>query len=386
MDTPHVLLVIGSLHIGGAENVVANLARGLTATGCKVTICCTRFLGAVGEQLRREGFAVELIAPSRRLRHATSWMLVRAIRRVSPDIIHSHGTPAMIHLGPLGFLRLLPPWVHTFHYGNYDALNDLQTRVEAFFCSRATRLIAVSETQRRAIINRHGVRPDRITTLVNGVAPNRFVDDDAKRARIRTELGFAPADIVVASVAVLTKQKGISYLLDAARLVADRNPRVRFLIVGGGPLEQSLRLQASDLRLGGSVVFAGWREDAAAILPAAELFVMPSLWEAMPMVLLEAMSARRPIIVTDVGDNRRVVADGQCGVVIPPRDARAIADAVLQFASDSEGARRVGTAARQRFDREFTMDRMIERHRSLYQDVLGSGDGVRSTMSEVAES
>jgi glycosyltransferase involved in cell wall biosynthesis len=363
-----VLQIIGSLHIGGAENVVVNLARRLDAERFDVRVGCTRERGVLAERLASEGVDVRLVAPKRRqLRHATPLVLLAAIWRTRPDIIHTHGVPAMLHTGPLAALRLLPTWVHTFHFGNYAAGLTREMEMERRLCRRASHLLAVSETQRRTLLEHYALSPDAIGTIVNGVDPNPTALDPAHRAAMRAALGLAPDDVVVGTVAVLSEQKGITYLLQAAPRILGHDPRVRLLIVGGGPYEAALRAEADALGMGNRIVFTGWRADGAALLPALDVFVMASLWEAMPMVLLETMAAGRPIVVTDVGENRAIVEDGRCGRVIAKRDPGGIADAVCALLARPEEAAAMGRRARSRFEDRFTTAQMAGSHAELYE-------------------
>ena len=363
-----VLQVIGSLHIGGAENVVVNLARHLDPDRFDVRVCCTRERGVLAERLASEGVDVRLVAPKPRiLRYATPLRLLGRILRTRPDVIHTHGVPAMLHTGPLAALRVLPPWVHTFHFGNYAAGLTREMEIERRLCRRASHLVAVSETQRRTLLEHYALPPEALGTIVNGVDPSPTANDAAHRAAMRAALGLAPDDIVVGTVAVLSEQKGITYLLQAAPQILGHDPRVRLLIVGGGPYEARLRAEADALGVGDRIVFTGWRADGAALLPALDVFVMASLWEAMPMVLLETMAAGRPIVVTDVGENRAIVEDGICGRVVPPRDPGAIADAVRGLLSAPAEAAAMAGRARARFESRFTTARMAGDHAELYE-------------------
>lgn len=363
-----VLQIIGSLHIGGAENVVVNLARRLDPSRFDVRVICTRERGVLAERLASDGIDVRLVAPRRRLfRHTTPAALLAGLWRMRPDVVHTHGVPAMLHTGPLAALRLLPAWVHTFHFGNYAAGLTREMELERRLCRRASHLVAVSETQRRSLLEHYRLRPAQIGTIVNGVDSSPTALDPAHRSAMRASLGLAADDIVVGTVAVLSEQKGIPYLLQAAPRILAHAPRVRLLIVGGGPFETALREQAAALGVGDRILFTGWRADGAAVLPALDVFVMASLWEAMPMVLLETMAAGRAIVVTDVGENRGIVVDGLCGRVIPPRDPAGIADAVCGLLSQPAEAAAMGIRARARFEDCFTTARMARDHAALYE-------------------
>jgi len=368
-----VMQVIDSMHIGGAENAVVHLARGLDRRRFEVSLRCTNMLGVLADQLVSEGVDVELAGTDRRskLRYFTPWFLWRAISRWRPDVVHSHGTPGLLHTGPLAAIGAAPPWVHTFHYGNYPLANAREMAAERLFAREASQLVAVSEVQRHSIIRHHRVPAGAIETVINGVDANRAVTDAAVRAERRREFGFADDAIVVGCVAVLTRQKGITHLLAAARQLIADDPRIHFLIAGGGPLEAALREESHALGLDGRVVFTGWRQDNLALLSALDVWVMSSLWEAMPLALLEAMAARRPIVVTDVGDNRMVVDGGACGLLVPAADPGAIAAAVRQHLHDPAAARAMAERAHSRFRAHFTTRQMLDRYEAIYSRLAG---------------
>jgi glycosyltransferase involved in cell wall biosynthesis len=229
--------------------------------------------------------------------------------------------------------------------------------------------VAVSEAQRLSLIEHLGVAPEHIMTITNGVRRVTPLDG-ADIAAARAELGFRPDHLVIGCIAVLGEQKGIAYLLDSAKQICESLPHARFLIIGGGPLEQPLREKAVSLGLADRVVFTGWKQSAARLLPIFDMFVMSSLWEAMPLALLEAMAARRQIVVTDVGDNRAIVDNGRCAVVIAPGDATAITDAVLRIAANPREAAAMADRARKRFDERFTTHHMVGAHEQLYERIV----------------
>ena len=367
-DKLRVLQVIGSMHIGGAESVVAHLIRGLDRDRFEVAVCCTNQLGVVAEGLKADGHTVMLAESASGLRRYLKPMfLFRVIREWSPHVVHSHGTTAVLHAGPLGFVGALPAWAHSFHFGNYDALNGRQVTAERLLCRSADQLVAVADRQRESVIRRHGLDSDRIMTILNGVLPNPFLEEADLTRRKRAELGIGADETVVGTVAVLSEQKGIPYLLEAAASVVEHHQKVRFLIVGGGRLEGQLRAAAESKGLGTRVVFTGWRQDAAELMTTFDVFVMSSLWEAMPMVLLEAMAARRPIVVTDVGDNREVVATGRAGIVVPPADAPALARGILEVLTKPGLAGQLADAAAHEHRRRFSVSAMLAAHAALYE-------------------
>jgi glycosyltransferase involved in cell wall biosynthesis len=368
-----VVQVIAGLNIGGAENVVRILATTIDRERFASAICCTRTIGVLGERLQTEAPHVEVMlakAPGSLLRYLAPLQLRRRLTAFGADLVHSHGRAALLHTGPLAAMHALPPWVHTFHFGNYDRAGGGRAEAaEGFLARYATTLVAVSEQQRESVIRRHGIPASRIQTIVNGVAgrPNR--EDGDERRRKRAELGLGTDDVVVGAIAVLSEQKGLTYLLQAARRLVDRGCRARFVIVGGGPLEAALKEEAQALGLGESVIFTGWRPDGPELMSMLDVFAMPSLWEAMPMALLEAMAARRAVVVSDVGDNRVVVDGGRCGIVVAPRDVEALACAIGDLVADSSRRTALGLAACERHRTAYSVNQMIAGYEALYTAV-----------------
>jgi glycosyltransferase involved in cell wall biosynthesis len=361
--------VTAALYVGGAEKVVVNLATGLDRSRFESSVCCTQGLGPLAQPLTEAGIPVTLAGPAPKPHgYLAPWRLRQIVARVKPDVVHTHGLAALLQAGLLRLAGQLPAWFHTFHFGNYPHLRPRYMFAERIMSRLPDKLIAVSESQRESIIRYLGVRPERIIVLRNGVQDMR-PSVAGSRDQTRKEFGFGPDDIVVGTVAVLSEQKGVTFLLDAAAKLAETNPRLRFLIVGGGPQENAMRQRAVALGLGHNAVITGWRADVAELLGAFDIYVMASLWEAMPLALLEAMAAAKPIVVTNVADNGRIVEDGRSGLLIAPGRSEEIFAAVSRIANDDGLARALAAGARRRFEEQFTVSRMVATHEQLYGTV-----------------
>lgn len=370
-----ILQVASGLHFGGAENVIARLVTGFDKDQFEVSVFCTKALGAIADQLRAEGVRVTAGAAATRLQKYMSPLgLWREIRAVRPDIVHSHGVEALAATGPLALAGLVPNWMHTFHFGNYPYDNARHMAMEGFFSRRCAAPVAVSHAQRAALVRYHRL-PGDMRVIWNGVPANPHLGDADVGQKARQEFGFTPDQLVVGTVAVLSEQKGIPFLLDAAGRVCAGHDNVRFLVVGGGHGEQEreYRRIVADLGISDRVVFTGWRPDAQQLLMAMDVWVMSSLWEAMPLALLEAMSAARAIVVTDVGDNARLVTPGQSALVVPPRDGAALGVAIDTLLDDPVRRAALAGAARREFEQKFTVDQMLQAYARAYGEVIARG-------------
>ena len=233
----------------------------------------------------------------------------------------------------------------------------------------AHHLIAVSNGLRRTY-ERIGVTSDRFTTVPNGV-PAR--GPGPGRLAARKALGLDPDQPVVLTVGRLIKMKGQRYLVDAVPELVAQFPRLAVVIIGQGPLRAELAARAADLRLGSAVRLAGHRTDARMLLDAADVFVLPSRHEGMPLAALEAMDAGLPVVATRVIGTEEVVVDGQTGRLVPPEDAPALGAAVADLLGSAELRREYGRAGRRRYLENFTLDRMAEQTAAVYARVLRAG-------------
>jgi glycosyltransferase involved in cell wall biosynthesis len=369
-----ILQVASGLHFGGAENVIARLVTGYDKEQFEVSVFCTKGLGAIADRLRAEGVRVTAGAAATRLqKYLSPVALWREIRAVRPDIVHSHGIEALAATGPLAVAGLLPKWMHTFHFGNYPYDNARHMAMEGFFSRRCHAPVAVSHAQRAALVRYHRL-PEDMRVIWNGVPSNPHLGDAAMRQKARQEFGFTPDQLVVGTVAVLSEQKGIPFLLEAAGQVCAQHPDVRFLVVGGGHGEQERQYRriVADLGIADRMVFTGWRPDAQELLMGMDVWVMSSLWEAMPLALLEAMSAARAIVVTDVGDNARLVTPGQSALVVPSRNGTALGTAIDSLLRDPARRDAISAAARREFEQKFTVDQMLRAYAQAYEVVAAS--------------
>jgi glycosyltransferase involved in cell wall biosynthesis len=215
---------------------------------------------------------------------------------------------------------------------------------------------------------------DKVTVIPNGLqlghVPSTF-DAGAKRR----ELGIPDGCPVIGTVTRLEPQKANDRLLRAVALIAPDVPELVVIIAGDGPQRAQLEALAARLRLGRQVRFLGWRTDAVELLGVFDVFCMTSRWEGCPMVLLEAMAMRRPVVATDIGGVREIVRDGETGLLVPSDDAGAMAAALKRLLADDDERRNMGEAARLRVERNFNAEDMLTSYARLYRGLIGHRRG-----------
>ena len=264
------------------------------------------------------------------------------------------GCPAVVQTQHLPFLVSHPRKRRAYHHA----------------IEQVDRLIAVSEGLRRTY-ERIGVPPERIVTVPNGVAPQT---GRMRRGEARRVLGLRPDRPVVLTIGRLTHMKGQWHLIDAVPDLAARFPGLAVVLLGDGPLRSSLQARAAALGVSGHVLFPGHRPDARRLLASADVFVLPSRHEGMPLAALEAMEAGLPVVATRVIGSAEVVEDGRTGALVRPGDPAALGAAVARLLADPALRRRQGAAGRRRYEACFTRERMAAETAEVYESVLADAE------------
>jgi len=364
MLMPRIAQLIESDGPGGAERVVVDLALGLQASGSRSVV----FLPADGEgwlarQLEGSGVAIEYFRLDRPVSPACARSLAAAFRRHRIAIAHSHEFSMAVY-GALASWLAGGQHVITMHGSRYYA-RRLQRRAAlraALALSGGT--VAVSKQLADEISHDLLVPRSHIATISNGV---RHVPADG--TPIRDQLRLGAGDRLLVSVGNLYAVKGHVHLIDALALLADRHPAVHLAICGRGDLESALLARARELRLP-NVHLLGLRADVAAVLAAADVFVLPSLSEGLPLALLEAMFAGCPIVASDVGEVAAALGHGEAGALVEAGNPAALAASLDSLLSDPARARVLGERARMRAAAEYDVSHMVRCYRSIYDRLL----------------
>lgn len=364
----NLLMVNSTLHIGGAEQVAAHLSEKVSSREFETSACYLKEPGLVAEQMLRAG--VDLVPipglQAGRRDYLTSLKLRRLILERRIDVIHTHDIHGLMDGAACRLMMRGLRHVHTFHFGNYPHRRLRIRLIEKGLWRIPDALIAVGHAQAASINASYGIPLDRMRVIWNGV------EDPPFAAAEGVEPEAPPDTPVIASISTLIPQKGLPFLLGAAAQLRQWGEKFVLVIAGDGGLRNALHEQARALDLGECVRFLGWVPQASRrVLPRCDIFVQSSLWEAMSIVVLEAMAAGKPMVVTTVGENPHVVLNGETGITIPPQDANAIACSLRVLLHDAPLRARLGAAARARYEEKFTTRHMISAHEELYRELAG---------------
>ena len=361
-----VCLVITDLDVGGAERALVALALGLDRRRWEPSVVCLAGEGALGVVLREGGIAVTCLGVNPRRPVAAVAALIRVFRRERPALVQSFLFHANIaaRLAALGAGR--PPVLGGIRVaerqkGWHLTLDRMTTRL-------TVGSVCVSAGVRRFSADRGGLDPDRLVVIPNGVDPARFAQVEPVD---RSTLGVPTHAVLTLYVGRLDPQKGLDTLLDAAAIVARACPDWHLALVGAGPIRAALEAKAASLPdLAGRVHWLGRRGDVPGLLRGADLLVLPSRWEGMPNVVLEAMAAGRPVVATRVEGTEDLVVPGATGWLVPPDQVKPLAEALIAAAADPERRRAFGRAGLRRVEAEFAPERVVSAYDQLWAGVL----------------
>jgi glycosyltransferase involved in cell wall biosynthesis len=369
--TSQVLILLDRLGVGGAAQVALNLALSLDRRLFSPVVCTTHRLPAFGqdEMLREAG--VPLIQIDRQsTRQVRSWSpLWKVLPGVS--IVHSHDCGANFWGRVWGRLFRVPIIVTHYHTAADEKVRSVHF-FDRLLSPLSNRIVTVSHFDRELAIWLEHLPPHKVVTIYNGIDAARF-DSDLSKTGARQRAGLPNDRSLLAMVARLAPQKNHRGLLEALTLLPDDlSSNLQCLIVGSGPLENQLRRDVQELNLRAKVVFLGEREDVPIILRAIDLLVLPSHWECLPVVLLEALAARCPIVAAPVGGVPEIL-DGLEWPLISPDDRHGLAAAITHVLRMSEAKRdSIAQAGRRVVVERFHRETAVRQVQELYLSLLGS--------------
>ena len=358
-----------SLHIDtartwrGGQNQVLTTLMGLRALGHRTMLVAH----SEGELRQRaaEGLDLVPLAPKTELDLTAAWRLSRLLRQLKPDVIHAHD-PHGVAMAALALSMstqiVKPPLVASrrvdFHLRGNSLSRWKYRQVDCFICA--------SEAIRQMLVG-DGVPESRAVTVHEGIDIERV--ERADPANLHGEFWLPHHAPIVGNVAALVPHKGQRHLIDAAKAVVLQMPDTRFIIAGEGELRPALERQIRDHHLEKHVLLAGFRPDVLSLHKAFDIFVMSSLTEGLGTSLLDAMAAGKPIVATRAGGIPEVVGDEETGVLVPPRDHDAMAEAIVRLLKDDTLRRKMGDAGRARARSLFSAERMVQNTLNVYQRV-----------------
>lgn len=367
MSKINVLQLMTDSKIGGAEKVVLWLAKGFDKEKFNVKVCCLAKRGPIFNEIEKEGIEIFSLGMGSKWDLFKAFGLIKILRRENIHILHSHLFHANLLGRIIGKFAGVPIVISCEHIMGMESWWRLfLNRITSPF---VVRFIAVSFKVGEFLINSVNIKRSKVTVVQNGIELEgvcRPIDTENKKK----EIGISKDDLVIGTVARIHRQKGHVFLLQAAREIINNFPNVKFLIVGDGPLKKKMERIADDLGISKKIIFTGFCGDIPGIMSIFDVFALSSLWEGLPITILEAMAMRKPVVATNVSGNPEVVVDGETGVLVSPRDYQGLALALTRLLNDKDLRCRMGNAGYERVKELFGAKRMVADTEEIYRELL----------------
>ncbi|HTZ11604.1 MAG TPA: glycosyltransferase family 4 protein [Candidatus Margulisiibacteriota bacterium] len=377
MQKINILFVVTELELGGAQTQLLELLRRLDKDRFRPFLLSGRRGLLIPEASLIEGLFFKKAAWLKRSISPLEDILALIeiylfIKKHKIRIIHTHSSKAGI-LGRLAAaLAGVKPVIHTVHgwsFNDYQHpfLRKLFVSLERIASSFTDTIIVVCEhDKQRGLTSKIGAA-DKYLLIRYGIDYARFGKADKD---IRRGLGIDASGLVVGMISCFKPQKSVKDFIEAARLIAGSFPEVSFILIGDGALRKDIEKLISSSHLEGKIILTGWRRDIPEILSAMDIFVLTSLWEGLPIVVLEALASGKPVVATNTGGISEVIHEGKNGFLVPPRDTGLLCEKLSLLLKDRELRMRLGAEAGRTLNQDFFTDNMLKSTQDLYNELV----------------
>ncbi|MBC8184489.1 glycosyltransferase family 4 protein [candidate division KSB1 bacterium] len=370
MSEIKILHLISSSGFYGAENVIIELTKSSQINYFETVIGVFNNINnpntEIAEEAKLNNLNVTIFLCQGRFDLRTILSIRKFIKVNNIKIVHSHGYKSNFYaLMATMFTKVQKiTTCHLWTEGSFK--NRIYEAMDRFWVTRFDKIVTVSDKLKDQVL-KTTVSSNKVTTIYNGIDLNRF-NHPFKNSNLRKEFNIKKSTKVIGTIGRLTEQKGHLFLLESARQILKDFPDTGFLFVGDGHLRQVLQNKIDELDLHNHVIFTGIRKDIPEILAMIDLFVLPSLDEGFPMILLEAMAAQKPVIATNVGDVSSVLINRKTGILIPPDDRTQLINAVTELLSDKKLANELAHQGYLKVKENYSSQRMAEKYAEIYKD------------------
>ena len=360
----HVIIGNG---FGGLENVMLDLIKEGDKERFEYFILCLSTPDVIRDKLEESGATVLDLGYGEGFHPGLPLAIRKVVREHRVDIVHSHDYKPLFYatLGCLGKRNLVK--VYTEH-SSILSMSRRHQRIGRLLACFNDAMVMVSEHLQKYWTDQIGLPAEKTTVVHNGIDTGLFARQ-GDRESLKREFGLQ-GKLVIGTALRLNQQKGLQYLVASAPRVKEQFPEARFLVIGEGPLRENLIARARELEVEDIFLFPGYRKDITRILPAFDIYVLPSLWEGLPLGMIEAMLAALPIVATTVGGIPEALIDGENSLLVPPADSLALAKALCHLAASSDLRQKMGAKGCEHAFVEFALEKTVRAYESLYLNIL----------------
>lgn len=365
----NILSVFMTMPVGGAEILWLNVLKKLDRSRFNPITCCVIDNGEIGEMIECMGY--EVVSLGRKKTNRFDSGAVKGMKALilekEIDVVHAHMYHAALYsrLGALMAGNQRPKVVYSIH--NVYNRPKLHRIAANMVLGRFTDLvIAVAGPVKDDIVRYDRIPEKKVTVLENGIDFDRF-DIALSKKEAKERLGLSGADFVLGCVARLDEAKGHAYMLRTASMLKKSGHNFKFILVGSGRLEEELKRECVNLGMESDVIFLGTRHDIPELYKAMDIYLMSSLWEGSSLSIMDALAAGLPTVVTEVGGSADIVDHGRCGLLVPPKDPKAMADAIIKLYGSSGKRNELAEHGKERARKLYSSDAMTKKLEELYE-------------------
>ena len=364
----NLALILNNFDVGGLEKVVLDLANNLNQDIFRIHVICIDGEGKLFQKLSTKKIRTLVLKKKPGIDISIIRKLMMYFRENRITLIHAHNIAPLVY-GGIAAKLLHPniPVIYSEHNQVYRLTKWGRAKFK-FYLRYSDHIVTVSKRLREFYRTDLGISRD-INVLYNGINPEIY--KFTKSSDLRAQIGVADDDFVVGTAVVLSKQKGIPYLLEAAKSLANEHPDIKIVIAGDGPDHLKLEELCRTSGVSGTVRFLGYRDDIPKLLSSFDVYILPSLWEGLPLALIESLAVGIPAIATDVGGNSEIIEHGINGLIVPANSAKALADAITQMYNQRESLSHFRELNIAKFNSTFSLASMISSHERFYLGAVG---------------
>ena len=375
-----ILHLKSSYGFWGPDRQVLQMAKAMCREGFQTEILVLyRRQGAAPlihplvEEARGAGLKAEQLDDKAKFSLGTIFYIARKLRSERFALIHTHDYKGNALGGIAAKLAGVKIVSSARGYTERSLPLKIYKAIDLLILRFVSRVIAVSESLRQQLIAA-GLPEERVVTIYNAIDVEAFTSETLHRVQgLRDQLGIDDGQHVISIIGRLTPEKGHRYFLESARYTLKTLPGARFLVIGDGPLREQLEDFSASLGLNHAVSFLGYQRDIAAFMSISDIIVISSVREGLPNVLLEALALAKPVVATQVGGISEVLQDRETGLLVPPKDSRRLAEAIIYVLRNPKEAANLGARGKRLVSREFSVNRMAQKVAQVYRDILSEG-------------
>ena len=367
-----ILFIIDGLEFGGGERVFLQLASGLR-NRYRIAVA-TNASGKFAQELTNLEIKTFSVDMSRQLAFKAILQLRDIIREDKVNLVHSQGARADFFARLAGKIADSPHILCTmampvegFNVG--PVRKKVYCLLDQFSAQYVERFIVVSDSLKSFLTEVRGIPPQKVVRIYNGIEVNRY-QPNTREITLRNKWGISVSTKLIGAIGRMVWQKGFEFLIRAMTNITAAFPETRLLFVGDGPLRSKLEALAKKLNIDDKIIFTGFRSDVIRILSVIDILAVPSVLEGFPMITLEGMAMAKPIVATCIQGITEQISHNHEGILVKPKDAVALANGIQQLLLDEKLALKLGKSAREKVEKQFSIDKTIEKTEEVYSSLL----------------